>query len=132
MTQGDRATNLMFIQDDYHIHDKYGKRSVEHIISVGIGDTESKVKFYQQYETAFSKEELRKALVLIGIITPGNEIKLKNRTPPKFMNRLLGLPLEMQSKFLSYYKNVVQYFVQEDVQSDAYDTGIKGNKTLTK
>jgi len=130
MTQGDRSTRFLSIDDDYHIYDKYGQKALDDLINICLGIDQSCIPFHRSNDTSITLGELRISLASVGVVNSDfSEVKLQNRTPAKFLNRILGMQLTMQNKVLCFLKRLVQFHVQKDQTQKIYDSGIQG-KTL--
>lgn len=73
------------------------------------------------------------ALVGVGLIinneaSPGNLTLDKDyNNISKFLNRILGMPVELQNRLFKYFTDVLHHIITQAKKSGRFDLGILGN-----
>lgn len=73
--------------------------------------------------------DMRKYMEGVGLLSVENgiyAIERESATIPKFLNRLLGLPVHAQNALFQYFSDIVAELVAQAKHDGTYDMGIMG------
>lgn len=124
LTHGDRRATESRDLSQFNIDTKYGRTALE-----------SAMRAVMEYEVPLVNPpyknffyEIRKALIGVAMITEdpsGYQILEKDyNNMSKFMNRILGLPVELQNTLFKYFTDTLDAVIAQAKKAGRYDLGI--------
>ncbi|XP_054279208.1 protein strawberry notch-like [Macrosteles quadrilineatus] len=126
LTHGDRRATEVRDLSQYNIDTKYGRTALTSVMNAVLNKVAPLVPPPQDYKGDFFKD-CTDALVGVGVIlksmngfhTMEREINIS-----RFLNRILGLPVELQNRLFQYFMDTLQAIVNQAKKSGRYDLGI--------
>ena len=124
LTHGDRRATESRDLSQFNIDTKYGRSALE-----------SSMRAIMEYEIPLVASpykdfffEIRRALIGVAMITEdpsGYQILEKDyNNMSKFMNRILGLPVELQNTLFKYFTDTLDAVIAQAKKAGRYDLGI--------
>uniref|UniRef100_A0A8D9EDV4 Protein strawberry notch n=1 Tax=Cacopsylla melanoneura TaxID=428564 RepID=A0A8D9EDV4_9HEMI len=129
LTHGDRRATETRDLSQFNIDNKYGRAALEATMKTIMGYESPIVPPPADYKGDFFKD-VAGALVGVGIITnnevsPGMLILDKDyNNMSKFLNRILGMPVELQNRLFKYFTDTLAAIVSQAKKSGRFDLGI--------
>ena len=81
-----------------------------------------------------SAADTRAALIGVDLLTRDDRglyaLEKDSTTLPRFLNRLLGLPVRLQNQLFAYFTDTLTSLVKQAKRSGSWDGGIRGKDTL--
>ncbi|CAG0893596.1 unnamed protein product [Cyprideis torosa] len=126
LTHGDRRATESRDLSRFNIDNKYGRAALESTLKTVMGYEAPVVAPPKDYPGDFFKA-VQTALIGVGCIVSDNGIASLEKdatTLPKFMNRILGMPVILQNKLFDYFTDTLGAIVSQAKRSGRYDLGI--------
>ncbi|CAB3359035.1 Hypothetical predicted protein [Cloeon dipterum] len=129
LTHGDRRATESRDLSQFNIDNKYGRTALEATMKAIMGYEAPLVAPPSDYQGDFFKD-VADALVGVGLITgsdatPGMLALDKDyNNMSKFLNRILGMPVELQNRLFKYFADTLAAIVQQAKKTGRYDLGI--------
>ncbi|XP_059487413.1 protein strawberry notch [Neocloeon triangulifer] len=129
LTHGDRRATESRDLSRFNIDNKYGRTALEATMKAIMGYEAPLVPPPSDYNGDFFKD-VADALVGVGLITgsdatPGMLALDKDyNNMSKFLNRILGMPVELQNRLFQYFTDTLAAIVQQAKKTGRYDLGI--------
>ncbi|XP_050441174.1 protein strawberry notch [Adelges cooleyi] len=129
LTHGDRRATETRDLSKFNIDNKYGRSALEATMKTIIGYEHPIVPPPEDYSGNFF-EDVGGALVGVGMIinneaSPGNLTLDKDyNNISKFLNRILGMPVELQNRLFQYFTDVLHHIIIQAKKAGRFDLGI--------
>ncbi|KAK9499331.1 hypothetical protein O3M35_002384 [Rhynocoris fuscipes] len=129
LTQGDRRATEARDLSKYNIDNNYGRAAVELTLKSIIGQEKPLVDAPADYAGNFMKDALH-ALTEVGLISQSESnsnaytLECDRKTFGKFLNRILGIRVELQNALFSYFTNTMEAITERAKKFGHYDLGI--------
>lgn len=129
LTHGDRRATETRDLSRFNIDNKYGRQALEATMKAIMGYEPPRVPPPQDYKGDFFKD-VADALVGVGLITnsenmPGILMLDKDyNNMSKFLNRILGMPVELQNRLFKYFTDTLQAIISDAKKTGRFDLGI--------
>lgn len=129
LTHGDRRATETRDLSRFNIDNKYGRAALEATMKTIMGYEAPLVPPPQDYKGDFFKD-VADALVGVGLIInsdsmPGVLMLDKDyNNMSKFLNRILGMPVELQNRLFKYFTDTLQAIITQAKKSGRFDLGI--------
>uniref|UniRef100_A0A0A9Y5M8 Protein strawberry notch n=2 Tax=Lygus hesperus TaxID=30085 RepID=A0A0A9Y5M8_LYGHE len=129
LTHGDRRATETRDLSRFNIDNKYGRSALEATMKTIMGYEAPLVPPPSDYSGDFMKD-VAAALVGVGLIVnndslPGSLILDKDyNNMSKFLNRILGMPVELQNRLFKYFTDTLQAIVTQAKKTGRFDLGI--------
>lgn len=127
LTHGDRRATESRDLSRYNIDNKYGRRALE-IVMKSIVDQEKPIAPFPEGWVDFLKEA-RLAFLGVGLINkePASgsySLEKDYYSISKFLNRLLGIQVDLQNAIFKYFSDTLEEIVRESKRLGRYEVGI--------
>lgn len=129
LTHGDRRAGESRDLSRFNIDNKYGRAALETMMR-GLMEMEIPplVPPPESYDGDFFAD-CRKALVGVGLVNEDEFSKMQTldkdyNNMSKFLNRILGLPVELQNALFRYFTDTLDAIISEAKKTGRYDLGI--------
>ncbi|EEC12895.1 conserved hypothetical protein [Ixodes scapularis] len=129
LTHGDRRAGESRDLSRFNIDNKYGRAALETMMR-GLMEMEVPplVPPPEDWEGDFFAD-CRKALVGVGLVNEDEFNKMQNldkdyNNMSKFLNRILGIPVELQNAMFKYFTDTLDAIISEAKKTGRYDLGI--------
>ncbi|KAJ8932613.1 hypothetical protein NQ314_014543 [Rhamnusium bicolor] len=129
LTHGDRRATETRDLSQFNIDNKYGRSALEATMKAIMGYEQPVVPPPRDYKGDFFKD-VAAALVGVGIIVnsesmPGVlSLDKDYNNMSKFLNRILGMPVELQNRLFRYFTDTLAAIVTSAKRSGRFDLGI--------
>lgn len=129
LTHGDRRATESRDLSQFNIDNLYGRRALEAVMRAVMQYETPILTPPKNYKGNFFKD-IAAALVGVGLIvnseqTPGILTLDKDyNNMSKFLNRILGIPVDLQNQFFQYFTDVLETIIQKAKKSGNFDSGI--------
>ncbi|XP_039298334.1 protein strawberry notch [Nilaparvata lugens] len=129
LTHGDRRATETRDLSRFNIDNKYGRAALEATMKTIMGYEAPLVPPPRDYKGDFFKD-VANALVGVGLIInsdsmPGVLMLDKDyNNMSKFLNRILGMPVELQNRLFKYFTDTLQAIIMQAKKSGRFDLGI--------
>ncbi|XP_014249419.1 protein strawberry notch-like [Cimex lectularius] len=129
LTHGDRRATETRDLSRFNIDNKYGRSALEATMRTIMGYDTPLVPPPSDYQGDFMKD-VATALVGVGLIVnnetnPGTLILDKDHNNmSKFLNRILGMPVELQNRLFKYFTDTLQAIIMQAKKTGRFDLGI--------
>lgn len=134
LTHGDRRATESRDLSQFNIDNKYGRAALETVMKTIMGYEQPMVPPPSDYKGDFFKD-IAGALVGVGIIVnseamPGVlSLDKDYNNISKFLNRILGMPVELQNRIFKYFTDVLAATIGQAKKLGRFDLGILGMKS---
>jgi hypothetical protein len=131
LTHGDRRATDTRDLSQFNIDNKYGRSALEAVMKTIMGYESPIVQPPTDYKGDFFKD-IAGALVGVGLIVnseamPGVlSLDKDYNNISKFLNRILGMPVELQNRLFKYFTDTLQAIIQQAKKMGRFDLGILG------
>lgn len=131
LTHGDRRATETRDLSQFNIDNKYGRAALETVMKTIMGYEQPMVPPPTDYKGDFFKD-IAGALVGVGIIVnseamPGVlSLDKDYNNISKFLNRILGMPVELQNRIFKYFTDVLVATISQAKKLGRFDLGILG------
>lgn len=156
LTHGDRRATETRDLSQFNVDTRYGREALEILIRTIVGLVGPLVPYPKNYvagdflQGILNKDKLRyfyygKKFSDMQIYLEGVGMLSKNPinnstyvierdtvSIPKFLNRLLGLPVHAQNSLFEYFNGIVEHLIKQAKFDGTYDMGIMGRVFLRK
>jgi hypothetical protein len=140
LTRGDRnaaGTGGTTIQS-FSIEGKYGKKAVKQLIDIIFTGKLSTGEKAPEYVTEmFGGEDgldafcgRAKPVFTVMALEPSEKKKDTSDQLKRFMNRLLGVPLDLQNQIFDFFTQLMDHYIKEDKLLGQYQGGKLRDRTL--
>lgn len=135
LTHGDRRATETRDLSQFNIDNKYGRNALETVMKAIMGYERPLVPPPSDYSGDFFKD-IARALVGVGIIVnsesnPGVlSLDKDYNSISKFLNRILGMPVEMQNRLFTYFTDTLNAIINQAKKSGRFDLGILGTEKI--
>ncbi|XP_046682665.1 protein strawberry notch isoform X3 [Homalodisca vitripennis] len=129
LTHGDRRATETRDLSRFNIDNKYGRAALEATMKTIMGYESPLVPPPQDYKGDFFKD-IADALVGVGLITNSDSmpgilmLDKDHNNMSKFLNRILGMPVELQNRLFKYFTDTLQAIITQAKKSGRFDLGI--------
>lgn len=129
LTHGDRRATESRDLSQFNIDTKYGRQALELIMKyISKQDTKTMVEPPENYSGDFF-EDCREGLAGVGMLTINRKTGAITLDKDfgninKFLNRLLGLEVELQNSLFRYFNETMEAVVKQAKRTGKYDSGI--------
>ncbi|XP_032457238.1 protein strawberry notch isoform X2 [Nasonia vitripennis] len=129
LTHGDRRATETRDLSQFNIDNKYGRTALEAVMKTIIGSESALVPPPQDYMGDFFKD-VAEALIGVGLIykIPNipRELSLDKdyNNISKFLNRILGMPVELQNRLFKYFTDTLHAIIGQAKKNGRFDMGI--------
>merc|ERR1719245_1490361 len=129
LTHGDRRATESRDLSKFNIDNKYGRAALEATFKAIMGYEQPIVKPPSDYDGDFFKD-IADGLVGVGLITSSEDspgfltLDKGYNDMSKFLNRILGLKVELQNILFKYFADTLAAIIQSAKRSGRYDQGI--------
>ncbi|XP_074000099.1 protein strawberry notch isoform X3 [Rhodnius prolixus] len=129
LTHGDRRATETRDLSRFNIDNKYGRSALEATMRTIMGYEAHLVPPPRDYQGDFMKD-VAAALVGVGLIVnndtnPGTLVLDKDHNNmSKFLNRILGMPVELQNRLFKYFTDTLQAIILQAKKTGRFDLGI--------
>ncbi|KAL3107892.1 hypothetical protein niasHT_019893 [Heterodera trifolii] len=129
LTQGDRRATESRDLSQFNIDTNYGREALEVLLRTLVGDAAPIVPPPTDYTAGNFFEDMRTYLEGVGMLQqqPGGRgfaVERDTVTIPKFLNRLLGLPVYAQNKLFQYFSDICAELIKVAKVDGTFDMGI--------
>ncbi|CAN7985939.1 unnamed protein product, partial [Ixodes pacificus] len=135
LTHGDRRAGESRDLSRFNIDNRYGNEALQTMMSDLMEvETSPLIPPPKDWEGDFFADS-RKALVGVGLVNENELTKVqildKDYTNmSQFLNRILGIPVELQNAMFKYFTDTLDAIVSEAKRAGHYDLGILGEVSL--
>lgn len=135
LTHGDRRATETRDLSQFNIDNKYGKSALETVMRTIMGYEKPLVEPPKDYEGDFI-QDIAGALVGVGLIvnnerSPGVlEFDKDYNSMSKFLNRILGMPVELQNRLFKYFTDTLAAIISKAKKVGGFDLGILGKRIV--
>lgn len=81
----------------------------------------------------YPNPETRAALIGVDLLTKGDTglyaLEKDSTTLPRFLNRLLGVPVRLQNQLFAYFTDSLANIIKKAKRTGSWDGGIRGEGT---
>ncbi|KAI6190238.1 hypothetical protein M3Y97_00095300 [Aphelenchoides bicaudatus] len=134
LTHGDRRAAESRDLSQFNLDNRYGRAALQTLVNI-LSDPDVKpiLPPPSDYGLGSDKffEDMREYLVGVGVLRSSskpnsNKYSLEKEATslPKFLNRLLGLPVHAQNSLFSYFTNIINELIRRAKIEGTYDKGI--------
>ena len=126
LTHGDRRATETRDLSSFNIDNKYGRLALESTMKTMMGYEHPIVPPPDDYEGDFFSD-LQNALVGVGTIIKEDHVYQLDKdynNMSKFLNRILGMPVELQNRLFKYFTDTLAAIVTQAKKTGKYDMGI--------
>ncbi|XP_055389507.1 protein strawberry notch isoform X2 [Condylostylus longicornis] len=129
LTHGDRRATETRDLSQFNIDNKYGRTALEAVMKTIMGYESPIVPPPTDYRGDFFKD-IAGALVGVGLIVnseamPGVlSLDKDYNNISKFLNRILGMPVELQNRIFKYFTDTLQAIISQAKKIGRFDLGI--------
>ncbi|KAK9727917.1 C-terminal domain on Strawberry notch [Popillia japonica] len=129
LTHGDRRATETRDLSQFNIDNKYGRTALEATMKTIMGYEAPLVPPPQDYKGDFFKD-VADALVGVGLIVNNESmpgiltLDKDHNNMSKFLNRILGMPVELQNRLFRYFTDTLAAIVTQAKRSGRFDLGI--------
>ncbi|XP_071551704.1 protein strawberry notch homolog 1 isoform X1 [Panulirus ornatus] len=126
LTHGDRRATESRDLSSFNIDNKYGRMALESTMKTMMGYEHPIVPPPEDYKGDFFSD-IQNALVGVGMILKEDSIYQLDKdynNMSKFLNRILGMPVELQNRLFKYFTDTLAAIVNQAKRTGKYDMGI--------
>ncbi len=129
LTHGDRRATESRDLSRFNIDNKYGRAALEATFRAIMGYETPQVAPPADYQGQFFKD-IADGLVGVGLIVQSEDcpgvltLEKGYNDMSKFLNRILGLKVELQNVLFKYFSDTLAYIVSQAKREGRYDQGI--------
>lgn len=129
LTHGDRRATETRNLSQFNVENKYGLDALKTVCEKIFKINNVRVK---GDETPEAKEQREKLVQLNEALKGvGMEGSVKDITIPKFLNRILGLPVDLQNYLFDYFMETLDAVTEVAKRKGKYDMGIMGMQMIS-
>ncbi|CAG0894216.1 unnamed protein product [Darwinula stevensoni] len=126
LTHGDRRATETRDLSRFNIDNKYGRAALEATMKTIMGYEFPIVKPPEDYQGDFLKD-VQIGMIGVGLIISEGGVPALDKdfnNISKFLNRILGLPVELQNRLFQYFTDTLNAIVSQAKKAGRYDLGI--------
>lgn len=124
LTHGDRRATESRNLSQFNVENKYGRAALNTIMTQIFGSSYDRLTDKESEE---EKEQHKKLVALNKAVKgAGLEISTKDLSIAKFLNRILGFPVDLQNDLFKYFMETLDAEIEKAKQSKNFDMGIMG------
>lgn len=129
LTHGDRRATETRDLSQFNIDNKYGRSALESVMKTIMGYEQPLVPPPNDYKGDFFKD-IAGALVGVGLIVNSEQmpgvlsLDKDYNNISKFLNRILGMPVELQNRLFKYFTDTLTAIVDQAKKRGRFDLGI--------
>ncbi|CAL4089499.1 unnamed protein product, partial [Meganyctiphanes norvegica] len=126
LTHGDRRATESRDLSSFNIDNKYGRMALESTMKTMMGYEHPIVNPPDDYKGDFFSD-CQNALVGVGIICKEDSVYQLDKdynNMSKFLNRILGMPVELQNRLFQYFTDTMEAIVKQAKRTGKFDLGI--------
>ncbi|XP_076453245.1 protein strawberry notch homolog 1-like isoform X2 [Babylonia areolata] len=128
LTHGDRRATESRDLSRFNIDNRFGRTALETVMKSVLGLGDAIVDPPASYTKEKFFEEVKKALEGVGLITIDRSnvasLEKEYNNISKFLNRLLGMPTDLQNALFDYFNSSLSAIILEAKRSGRWDMGI--------
>ncbi|CAB3402081.1 unnamed protein product [Caenorhabditis bovis] len=129
LTHGDRRATETRDLSQFNMDNKYGRVALDLLLKTVIGQTNPPlIPPPSDYTAGNFFEDMRLYMEGVGLLARNKNgvygIEKEAATIPKFLNRILGLPVHAQNALFQYFSEIVAELIAQSKHDGTYDTGI--------
>ncbi|XP_022110300.1 protein strawberry notch homolog 1-like isoform X2 [Acanthaster planci] len=128
LTHGDRRATETRDLSMFNIDNKYGRAALESVMKSVVDLQHAMVPPPADYKGNFLRDA-REALIGVGMVVSDDKYNVPvldkdSSNMSKFLNRILGMEVEMQNQLFAYFTATLDAIVQQAKRDGKYDMGI--------
>ncbi|CAI2349586.1 unnamed protein product [Caenorhabditis sp. 36 PRJEB53466] len=129
LTHGDRRATETRDLSQFNMDNKYGRVALDTLLKTVIGTTSPPlIEPPKDYKAGNFFEDMRLYMEGVGLLAKNKNgqytIEKEAATIPKFLNRILGLPVHAQNALFLYFSEIVAELIAQSKHDGTYDSGI--------
>lgn len=129
LTHGDRRATETRDLSQFNMDNKYGRVALDTLLKTVIGQAGMPlIEPPKDYKAGEFFEDMRLYMEGVGLLSKNKNgqytIEKEAATIPKFLNRILGLPVHAQNSLFHYFSEIVAELIAQSKHDGTYDTGI--------
>ncbi|ULT98449.1 hypothetical protein L3Y34_000075 [Caenorhabditis briggsae] len=129
LTHGDRRATETRDLSQFNMDNKYGRVALDTLLKTVIGQAGVPlIEPPKDYKAGDFFEDMRLYMEGVGLLAKNKNgqytIEKEAATIPKFLNRILGLPVHAQNSLFHYFSEIVAELIAQSKHDGTYDTGI--------
>lgn len=130
LTHGDRRATETRDLSQFNMDNKYGRVALDTLLKTVIGQSGSPplIDPPKDYTAGDFFEDMRLYMEGVGLLAKNKNgqytIEKEAATIPKFLNRILGLPVHAQNSLFHYFSEIVAELIAQSKHDGTYDSGI--------
>ncbi|CCD69779.1 Protein strawberry notch homolog [Caenorhabditis elegans] len=129
LTHGDRRATETRDLSQFNMDNKYGRVALDTLLKTVIGQAGTPlIDPPKDYKAGEFFEDMRLYMEGVGLLAKNKTgqytIEKEAATIPKFLNRILGLPVHAQNSLFHYFSEIVAELIAQSKHDGTYDTGI--------
>ncbi|CAD6187636.1 unnamed protein product [Caenorhabditis auriculariae] len=130
LTHGDRRATETRDLSQFNMDNKYGRAALDVLLRTVIGTLNPPlIAPPSDYHYGDFFEDMRLYMEGVGLLAKSRNgeqyvVEKEAATIPKFLNRILGLPVHAQNAIFSYFSDIVAELIAQSKHDGTYDTGI--------
>uniref|UniRef100_A0A915DG43 Strawberry notch n=1 Tax=Ditylenchus dipsaci TaxID=166011 RepID=A0A915DG43_9BILA len=128
LTHGDRRATESRDFSQFNIDNKYGREALEILLKIIVGAMPPLIPAPIGYTAGDFFADMQTYLEGVGMLSKvannGYTIERETSSIPKFLNRLLGLPVHAQNTLFQYFSDIVAELIKQAKLDGTYDMGI--------
>ncbi|KAF1762770.1 hypothetical protein GCK72_011033 [Caenorhabditis remanei] len=129
LTHGDRRATETRDLSQFNMDNKYGRVALDTLLKTVIGQAGIPlIEPPKDYKAGDFFEDMRLYMEGVGLLAKNKmgqyTIEKEAATIPKFLNRILGLPVHAQNSLFQYFSEIVAELIAQSKHDGTYDTGI--------
>lgn len=129
LTHGDRRATETRDLSQFNMDNKYGRVALDTLLKTVIGQAgQPLIDPPKDYKAGEFFEDMRLYMEGVGLLAKNKSgqytIEKEAATIPKFLNRILGLPVHAQNSLFQYFSEIVAELIAQSKHDGTYDTGI--------
>ncbi|EDV22204.1 uncharacterized protein TRIADDRAFT_29150, partial [Trichoplax adhaerens] len=128
LTHGDRRATETRDFSKYNFDNRYGRTALEAVFNSVTGQQKAIVPAPENYEGDFFND-ISEAMADVGLLNKQNRwpyyvYEKDYNSIPKFLNRILGIPVVLQNKLFAYFSDTLNKIIQESKKTGRWESGI--------
>lgn len=129
LTHGDRRATETRDLSQFNMDNKYGRVALDTLLKTVIGQGGPPlIDPPKDYTAGDFFEDMRLYMEGVGLLAKNKNgqytIEKEAATIPKFLNRILGLPVHAQNSLFHYFSEIVAELIAQSKHDGTYDSGI--------
>lgn len=127
LTHGDRRASESRDLSQFNMDNKYGRAALDFLLKTIIGVVQPPIAPPKDYTAGDFLEDMKVYMEGVGLLARHRNqwtIERESATIPKFLNRILGLPVHAQNSLFQYFTEIVAELIKQAKHDGTYDSGI--------